>query len=87
MDYGSGYLIVVVLWFLWELVWSLHTEPELWERHPVTRSKSSSALMTWCFNTLTSSGKGMTVMSYLVFHMCSKRCTTFLAASSNSVFT
>ena len=31
MDYGSGYLIIVVLWFLWELVWSFHTEPDLWE--------------------------------------------------------
>ena len=42
MDYGSGYLIIVVLWFLWELVWSLHTEPDLWERHAVTRPEVSS---------------------------------------------
>ena len=42
MDYGSGYLIIVVLWFLWELVWSLHTEPDLWERHPGTRPDVSA---------------------------------------------
>lgn len=42
MDYGPGYLIVVMLWFLWELVWSYYTEPEEWEPHPITRPQVNS---------------------------------------------
>lgn len=51
MDYGSGYLLVFVLWFLWELVWSYYTEPEKWAPHPITRPKVSSSIepdaFTW----------------------------------------
>lgn len=42
MDYGSGFLIFVVVAFLFSIFASMVNEPEMWERHPVTRPEITS---------------------------------------------
>tara|TARA_R100000353_G_scaffold137797_1_gene97933 strand:- start:603 stop:785 length:183 start_codon:yes stop_codon:yes gene_type:complete len=42
MDYGSGYLIGLVLWFVGALIHSYLTEKDEWEAHPVTSPQVTS---------------------------------------------
>lgn len=37
MDYGSGYLTIVLIWFFSSVIWQLLCDPEVWE--PVDISK------------------------------------------------
>jgi|11BtaG_2_1085332.scaffolds.fasta_scaffold06561_2 hypothetical protein len=44
MDYGSGYLLLLVGWFIYSLIYSYLTDKEMWEPHPVTRPQVNSRL-------------------------------------------